>query len=636
MKKIINMHVSISTLFIVLLFSSCEDYLERTPEADISDKLIFGNFRSFQGWTEQMYNCITDQAKAGNWNQYLFADETLNSVRFYGFDNGDYWSAEAYFYGKEVDVNATGIPVQRGDAHEGGDPTKRRVWEWAWYAIAIANITLEKLDEPGLFVGTPEERNLIRGQALYFRAWFHFEICRFWGGMPYISKALSPNETWTDEAFARTCFQETALKMAADLREAADILPITWDDTGPGKATLGNNRDRANKIMALGYLGKVLLFAASPMINEEAGNGNVFNAELCDRAASVFAELIKLTDENPQLYRLEDWDHYMDNFYVRRPARCGQVEGIQMPTIYKSNCLWNSIIRSIIPFNTAATVYTQDVPAHNFVENFGDDQGYPLRDPDGVWSEDDYWSKRDPRFYKFICYDTDPFTAQSCEYSGVNANDNAHKILESHRDGFHKTNPRGQFWCLTGYYQKKFNCMGTHIDSYSTWQSYESYVPFLRLADCYLMYAEAVNWKTGGGPKAKADNFNYTAEDMFNRVRARAQMPGIPAKFTASKEAFFQEIIRERAVELAFEQQRFDDLRRWNLNDKEPYLTKTEFAFDRGPGDQFDPDPAKRPKPINMQVKVSKVRVADKKHNWLPLQRSWAQKFPGFYQNPGW
>jgi len=636
MKKM-KKYISISALFSVILFTSCEAYLNRTPESDLTDKFIFGNFKSFQGWAEQMYNCIADHEKCGNWNQYLFADETLNSSYTFNFDNGDYWAQSSYFMGKGVDVSPHGIPSIRGDFNEGGDPTKRRVWEWAWYAIAIANLTLEKLDEPGLFVGTDEERNLLRGQALYFRAWFHFEICRFWGGMPYISRALSPNETWDTPEFTRTSFQETALKMAADFRAAADILPATWDETTAGKATLGNNHDRANKIMALAYLGKAYLFAASPMMNEEAGKGDQFNAALCDSAADAFAELIKLTDSRPDLCRLETWDHIMNNFFMPLPNRSGQVEGIQLPTIYKPNCMWNSVVRSLIPFNCADVIYINECPTHNYVENFGDEKGYPLHDPDGVWNENDYWSKRDPRFYKFILFDTDPITAPTCQYVNVSDEYNSHKTLESYNRGFHKANPKGLVYCLTGYYQKKFTAMGSNIESQSQWDQLQAYVPFMRLADCYLMYAEAVNWKTNGGPKAKANNFNFTAEDIFNRVRARAQMPGIPAKFTTSQNAFFQEIIRERAVELCFEGQRFDDLRRWNLYYKEPYLSKTAFAFDRGLGDPSNPDISKRPHPINMAVNVIKVRVAEKnKHNWLPLQKSWTQKFSNFPQNPGW
>ena len=129
----------------MLLFStSCEKYLDKAPEADISEKEVFGNFISFQGYIEDMYKCIMDPDKGQAWNPYLFADETLNN-KPYPFDNGDYWGSNNYFYGKTADPEST-------------NPRDRRIWEYAWYAIRTANDALEKIDQEGLFQGTEEEK----------------------------------------------------------------------------------------------------------------------------------------------------------------------------------------------------------------------------------------------------------------------------------------------------------------------------------------------------------------------------------------------------------------------------------------------------------------------------------------------
>ncbi len=86
------------------------------------------------------------------------------------------------------------------------------------------------------------------------------------------------------------------------------------------------------------------------------------------------------------------------------------------------------------------------------------------------------------------------------------------------------------------------------------------------------------------------------------------------------------EIIRERAVELAYEAHRFCDLRRWNLNGEIEYREKTAIDFDRG----IDG------KPINLQERIIITRVVEKKHNWLPLPLSNTNLYPEFPQNPGW
>jgi hypothetical protein len=117
-----------------------------------------------------------------------------------------------------------------------------------------------------------------------------------------------------------------------------------------------------------------------------------------------------------------------------------------------------------------------------------------------------------------------------------------------------------------------------------------------------------------------------TAEKAVNTVRTRATVPDLDPKFTATKELFFEEIVRERAVELAFEGARFCDLRRWNRNSDPRYLDKTAIDFDRGTNG----------KPINLKERLVVKRVADKKHNWLPIQVKFTVQYEGFPQNPGW
>jgi len=147
-KKNIPYYIRTSVAFLLLFFisTSCEDYLDKAPQADITEKDVYGNFKSFQGFTELLYNCIMDPDKGGAWNKYMFADETLNN-KPYNFDYANYWGNETYFYG----VNANPTSTNSRD---------RRIWEFAWYAIRHANLAIEKIDQPGLFEGTDEEKKL--------------------------------------------------------------------------------------------------------------------------------------------------------------------------------------------------------------------------------------------------------------------------------------------------------------------------------------------------------------------------------------------------------------------------------------------------------------------------------------------
>ncbi len=78
--------------------------------------------------------------------------------------------------------------------------------------------------------------------------------------------------------------------------------------------------------------------------------------------------------------------------------------------------------------------------------------------------------------------------------------------------------------------------------------------PVMRLADVFLMYAEATNEISG--PQGDAI-------DLVNRVRRRGNLPPLGAAKIASKAAFFDAIEQERIVELVAEGHRSFDLRRW-------------------------------------------------------------------------
>jgi starch-binding outer membrane protein, SusD/RagB family len=592
----------VAALVAVLIISvSCEDYLDRSPEADVTDKDAFGNFVSFQGFVEEMYNCIMDPDKGGAWNNYSFADENVNN-RIYAFDIGNYWSQEGYFWGRP-NVNPSSL--------EGRD---RRVWEWAWYALRKANLSLEKLDQEGLFEGTQEEKNHLRGQALFFRGWFYFEIGRYWGGMPYVDRVLDPTESLTVEEFNRLTFQEMAEKMAADFRAAADLLPNHWDLSGPGQATLGNNADRINKFHALGYLGKALLYGASPMMNEEAAGSNTYNAQMAQRAAEAFGELLALADQTG-IYGLQPWASYMDVFHRFNHLRTGGIEVIMNPVIYnRGRIRWSALggtVPSSFGLNSGSSA---DVPTHNIIKNFAMSNGLPIDDPASGYDPQDPWADLEPRFYRKIIKDGDIF------WSAAGPN----RFAQLFNGGYHRSqiNPPSQ----SGYYCRKFNGMDGSF-SVSRGGNLSAYVPYLRMADVYLMYAEAVLFSPGGTPQSSASNYSMTAEGAVNAVRNRAQLPNLEARFTANRDVFFEEIVRERAVELLMEGARFCDLRRWNRNGDPRYLDKTAIDFDR------DPDG----KPINVSERVLITRAVEARHNWLPIPDVASTRiYEGFPQNPGW
>lgn len=581
---------------IALLLVSCEKYLDKAPESFVTEKDIFTNFDNYQGFVEEMYYCITDWDKAGAWNQYLFADETLYNNPF-SFDNGDYWNQGGLFYNNNAKPSST-------------EPRDKRIWQLCWMGIRKANVALSNLDL--LTNATREERDVIKGQALFFRGYFHFELMRWWGGMPYIDTLLSATQ---DLNLPRLTFQEGAKRAAQDLKAAAALLPLDWDKTEVGQKTLGFNEERIGKIHALGFCGTSLLYAASPMMNEEATGKNSHNEELCKQAADVFGEILKICDETGR-YKLLPWEKWTDNFWVvgTKIPSGGTERIMKAPHYSPGRVRWSAVVAKV--WQAIGGGQNVEVPTHNYTKNYAMANGLPIYDPESGYDPNYPWKDREPRYYADFIVDGDMVILGS-----VPPNRARDKYVELYNGG---NNRAGNGGSVTGYYYKRYSPIGcNNIDN--LWQNLQAYVPFMRLADIYMYYAEAV-LHGYGSPQSKSPAYTMSAVDAVNKIRNRAKLPNLPDRYTKSKDVFMEEIIRERAVEFAFNIHRFCDLRRWNLNSSSKYKQKTGLNFERGADG----------KPINVEEVVLVTRVAEKKHNWLPIQPDFTRLYPEFPQNPGW
>src|SRR5690606_15055129 len=123
----------------------------------------------------------------------------------------------------------------------------------------------------------------------------------------------------------------------------------------------------------------------------------------------------------------------------------------------------------------------------------------PIDDPESGYDPNDPWTGREPRVYKDILKDGD----QIINESGPD------RFAVLYNGGRHRSqiNPPS----VTGYYARRYSPMGSDL-TISRTGSLQAYVPYPRLADIYLTYAEAVLFRPGGSPKASATNYPTTAE----------------------------------------------------------------------------------------------------------------------------
>ena len=611
-----------SILFLALLTVcvSCEDYLDKAPEADISDREVFGNFTSFQGWVEEMYSCMANHhAKmAANYhNTFNMPDMMLNTTMFW--DDGNYWDDRFLFDAQEPALGGTSGLMSKS------------VWPLAWYAIRKANVGLQHMD---LLEGTQDEKNLIKGQCLFFRAFYHLELIQYYGGLPYVDNVLDVNEPFS---LPRLSYIETARRIAEDFRAAAELLPMDWKNTNT--LVSGSNGVRATQIHALAYLGKNLLYAASPMMNESSIGVNTYDTDLCRQAAAAFAEVIRLSEDasGDCPYYLESWDNWsgiFKRYTAGRNERPGGAEVIQNQMIYEPDFYIYTNFRAQAPVIWGFGNDKTEVPTHNYVKYYAMANGLPVEDPDSGYDPNDPWKGREPRFYHDIVYEGTKMVENA-------TTDDAKKYQYAHlhNNGFNRQGSvasGGVNGSVTGYMYWKF--MPSKVNFWENGPfNAQAWQPRLRMADVYLMYAEAVFYGYGSAT-GKDPNSAYTAQQAIEKIRSRAQLSPLPDKYYANGNTplfnFKETLIRERAVELAFEGHRWFDLRRWNIAGELKYREKYGINFDVNESLISAEYPTG--KPYNFKEVLLTTRVFEKKHNWVPLPTKFTQLYEEFYQNPGW
>lgn len=608
------------------LTTSCTDYLDKSPESDVSPEAAFKNFKNFQGFTEELYLCIPDFSKSYWTTCWNWGEDDIQAVGYdylmgYKVDQGDFWGWQKEFDGWSACF------MDQADTFDPNDRFKRGLWKAAWYGIRKANLGLENMDL--MTAATQEEKNTIKGQLLFFRGWLHFQLMQYFGGLPYIDHAIAADQPMT---LPRETCQACAEKAAKDFREAAELLPIDWDKSSVGRNTLGKNGFRINKITALAYEGKSLLWAASPLVkNCDAKmnvNGNAstydYDTNYAQQAAEALGELLALVETGQTQYKLVDFADYSDLFYTwnKNMLPPGSTENIlrDIPTDAWQNShfgVFTEFGGSILTGGKAASQ-----PTANYVNYYGMKNGLPLDDPESGFDPTHPWKNRDPRFYHDIVYDGVKVVEGAIE---PDANRYANLYTGgTYRDDINESR--------TGYLLYKFIPMiANNYDMGSTYNKLYIDVPYLRLADCYLMYAEACAAVGGATASAKC---SLTALDAVNKIRERAGVAGVAAKFTGNKDKFMDEVRRERAVELAFEGHRFNDLRRWLLLDKAPYNIKTSQEFVRA--GEFDPKNPQNTEVSGFKEKTILTRHFTSKHWWMPLKKKDTSIYPEMFQNPGW
>ncbi|MCX6309448.1 MAG: RagB/SusD family nutrient uptake outer membrane protein, partial [Bacteroidia bacterium] len=541
MKKVSKYLFIVGALFFA---TSCEDYLNRPKESELAVEDVFKDFAHAQGFVEVMYRYVVNYACTGNQNDghnFLLGDEVISTntgMLIYKFDLGRLNEYNLGYFDRP-DFQGT------APAWEQNYPTLRPgIWD-GWKAIRMANIVLDNMDK--MTGATEKEKKLIRGQALFFRAYFHAEILKYWGRIPYIDFVVTGNDD--DFKIPRPAtYKECAMKADADFAAAAELLPNNWDDLQNDPTatfltfkaeTFGNNLLRINKAIVYAFKGKNLLFAASPLMKGSTDTYD-YDQELCELAAADFARVIQMDRDNVNDLGLANKDNYNKLFYTGSSS----TEKTQWPGTAKNmgNGQGEFIFSSVgaaLNFTTAPAKsympygsYSNPIePTHNFIHRtFGTANGLACEE-DPTYNSQKEFENRDPRFYKNLIIDGDTIirsTAASTKYKFAQCYTNG--LLRTSINSFH-----------TGYFIKKWCDVTFNLPTAvkegtaDNISSFNSFRLSMRLTDVYLMYAEALAATSKYGVNT-APNYDYlpyapSSIDVINMIRARFDVKSVESAY---------------------------------------------------------------------------------------------------------
>ena len=435
------------------------------------------------------------------------------------------------------------------------------------------NLDISRLDPDKQveYANSLKDIRMWRAEARFLRAYFHFELLKRYGPIPIVTSTLSINGNY--ENTPRPTMKEVVDFIAKECDIAADTLELTpWRNVNDAFG-------RATKGAALALKSRLLLYAASPLY-VDFGDTNEANkptdVALWKSAADAAKAVIDLNQYELASSYADLFKNDFQNkeyIFVRRYAANSDFEKSNFPVSFGGKGGTN--------------------PSQNLVDDYEMLDGTPFDWNDPAKAAQPF-ENRDARLGATILMNMAPFKGKKVatypEGADASPNPNATK---------------------TGYYLRKF--LNEDVNIQTGGSSSGHVVPLFRLAEIYLNYAEALN---------ECDPTNPDIVLYLNKVRNRASLPNVSA---LSQEQMRAVIQHERRVELAFEEHRSWDVRRWKIASSTLGAPLMGVQIERKPLGGY----------TYMPVKVEQ-RVFQPKMYWYPIPQSEVLKLKQWKQNNGW
>ena len=612
-------HLIIALSVFGTVFTSCNDSFVNTKPLDqLSESVVWTDPSLADAFVTELYGGLGN----GGFDEQMLASLT----------------DEASF--THPGRNITTITESRSNPADPGWINGTLSWQNMYTRIRAANLALENLKKATAFPAATVNR--LNGEAKFMRAYFYHQLVRYYGGVPIIDKSFSLADT-------------EFLSKRNTMKECIEFIVKDCDEASAHLNGLSMAAGRASRAAALALKSRILLYAASDMYDASTAK-----SKSTALAAYSNPEFVAYVDGS----RADRWTKARDaaKAVLDLPGLGNQLN-LSAPASKEdgtTNYLNNSLARNGGEKELIFARYFINAKAENGgriglfngpngynnwagnapIQNFVDD--YEMMDGSKFsWSNTEHasspYQNRDPRFYATLMYDGSPWKPRSpsaaskdpfnqIQTGQYEISSGSGKVayfgLDTRKSSIEDWN--GSY---TGYYFRKFTDPNPAIVDQNTWQQIPW--PFFRYTEAVLNYVEACI-ELGQDAEARA---------WLNKVRFRSGMPAI----TESGDALRQRYRNERRVEMAFEEQRYHDARRWMIAGStlgrkvqiinvigtlKPGKTVTLYRYD--------------PSSYDYQYKVVEMDPGKENRAWLdkmyflPIHRDEMNRNKSLVQNPGY